>query len=200
MDKRKLHHQYTKIRGFKPWPLLLASLIFLGIGIYGLRQNNFKMIELREAVIQADENNGDVEGALKNLRSFVHGHMNTNLSSGEFAIKPPIQLKNRYEKLAQAEAERTKELNKDVQKKAEEICGQRHPGAGFNSPRVACIAEYMRLNAQHESEVPSELYKFDFVSPRWSPDLAGISLLLCGLFFAAFLIRLAAGWWYKKIL
>jgi hypothetical protein len=200
MDKRKLHHRYVRLRRVKPWYFLLASVLFLALGIYGLRQNNFKMIELREAVIQADENNGDVEGTLNNLRSFVHGHMNTDLSSGEFAIKPPIQLKNRYEKLAQIEAERTKELNKEVQQKAEALCGQRHPGAGFNSPRVACIADYMRINALQENEVPSELYKFDFVSPKWSPDLAGLSLLFSTLFFAAFIARLLTGWWYRRIL
>lgn len=158
------------------------------------------MIELRQAVVKADEAGGDVERPLNELRSFVHGHMNTDLSSGEFAITPPIQLKHRYEKLAAAEAERAKELNKDIQKQAESICGQKHPGAGFNSPRVACIAEYMRTNAVSENEVPSELYKFDFVSPKWSPDLAGISLLLAGSFFFLFITRILVGWWYRQVI
>lgn len=195
-----MHHQYKRLKPFRAWPLLLAGVLFLALGVYGLRQNNYKMIELRQAVVKADEAGGNVEKPLNKLRSFVHGHMNTDLSSGDFAITPPIQLKHRYEKLAAAEAERVKELNKDVQKQAESTCGQKHPGAGFNSPRVACIAEYMRTNAVSENEVPSELYKFDFVSPRWSPDLAGISLLLAGFFFFLFIIRLLVGWWYRQVI
>ena len=199
MDKRKLHHQYTKIRPFKAWPFLVLSLVFLAVGIYGLRQNNFEMIRLRDEVIKADERGGDVEETLAELREHVHGHMNTDLSGGDFGIKPPIQLKNRYEQLAKIENERVKEERKQIQSTAEKICGERYPGAGFNSPRVECIAEYMRVNAPSANEVPSELYKFDFVSPRWSPDLAGWSLLAAAALFLVFVFKLAAGWWYKKV-
>lgn len=197
LNKRHLHHQYRKIRAFKPWYFLAIAVVFLLIGIFGLRQNSLKVVELRDAVYAADEQNGDVEGALRDLRGFVYSHMNTNLSSGNFSIKPPIQLKHRYERLASAEAERVKALNIEIQKKAESLCAAQHPGAGFNSARVSCIAEYMRVNAATENDVPSELYKFDFVSAPWSFDAAGIGLLGALIFFAIFILRLAVGWWYK---
>lgn len=200
MNKKKLHHEYTKIRPIRAWPFLALALLFLATGVYGLRQNNLEMVRLRQAVIEADEKNGDVEKALAELREHVHGHMNTNLSSGNVAIKPPIQLKNRYERLAKVEAERVKELNKAEQAKAEQVCAARHPGEGFNSPRVACIAEYMREKGVAENPVPAELYKFDFVSPKWSPDLAGISLLLSAAFILLFITRVLAGWWYKRVI
>jgi preprotein translocase subunit SecF len=200
LNKRRLHHQYTKIRPMPAWPFLVASLIFLGIGIYGLRQNNFEMIRLRSAVIETDKNNGDVEKALQELRSHVHGHMNTNLASGDFAIKPPIQLKSRYDRLATIEAARVKEKNKAIQAKAEQICAAKHQGGVFNSQRVNCITEYLRERAITEDPVPAELYKFDFVSPRWSPDLAGWSLLASAVLFLLFILRLFVGFWYKKLL
>ena len=111
LNKRNLHHQYKKIKVFKPWYFLAIAGVFLIIGVVGLRQNSFRAVELRDAVYAADEKNGDVEGALRELREYVYSHMNTNLSSGNFSIKPPIQLKHRYEDLSAAEAEKTKALN-----------------------------------------------------------------------------------------
>jgi len=148
--------------------------------------------------VEADKSNGDVETALHELRSFVHSHMNTNLSSGEFAIKPPIQLKARYERLATGEQQRVQALNAQVAAQAESTCGQQFPAGGFNSPRVSCIQDYVSRNAASDQGIPSELYKFDFLSPRWSPDLAGISLLLSAIFFFLFAMRVAVAVWMKK--
>lgn len=196
-SKRKLNYDYRRIRKIKSRYLLLLTVFFLILGIYGLRQNNFRMIELRNAVVTADEQNGDVEGSLRELRAFVYGHMNTNLSSGNVPIKPPIQLKYRYERLAAAESARVKQANEAVKSKGEEICASQHPGAGLNSPRVACVAEYVRVNSIKDSGVPPELYKFDFVSPNWSPDLAGISLLLALVTFSALVAKTLLGIWYR---
>jgi hypothetical protein len=43
------------------------------------------------------------------------------------------------------------------------------------------------------------MYKFDFVSPSWSPDLAGFSLLLAILFGAATVLRIAVGQIIKRL-
>lgn len=196
MNKRKLHHIHRKFRIISPWYFLTASAVFLAIGVYGLRQNNFTMINLRQAVVTADENNGDVEKALEELRLFVYGHMNTNLSSGKFAIKPPIQLKHRYDQLVDAEQQKVKGVNQTVQQQGEAICAAQFPAAGYNSPRVACIQQYVSANAKKANDVPPELYKFDFVSPRWSPDLAGISLLISALFFMLFALRFLVERWF----
>lgn len=157
---------------------LAAALIFGAISVVALRNNYSTMVELRQAVVVADEQNGDIEGALQALREHVHRHMNTNLSSGANPIKPPIQLKSRYERLMAAERERVKTLNAEVTREAEAICSKRFPGAGFNSPRVACITDYVADNAAKENSIPEDLYKFDFVSPRWSPDIAGLSIIV----------------------
>lgn len=197
MDKRKLHHQYKRIRGVKSWYFLAASLIFLAIGVQGLRQNNIEAIRLREEVVKADANNKDVEKPLRDLRQHIYSHMNSDLSSGSTTIKQPIQLKNRYERLVAAEAKRTKANNADVQKEAQRVCASRFPAGGFNTARVACVADYLSENAAKEKSIPPELYKFDFVSPAWTADKAGLSLLAAGLLFIIFIIRAVTGWWYR---
>ncbi len=189
--KNTYHYSLRKLHHVKPVYLLIPTIIFFGLSVYGLRDNNFKMIELRQAVITADEQNGDVETALQNLRGHVHGHMNTNLNSGNFAIKPPIQLKGRYERLMKSEEARIKSLNEEVTRQAEAQCGSQFPGQGFNAPRVSCIQDYVARNASQTNDIAQDLYKFDFVSPRWSPDLAGISIVLGALFGLASIIRLA---------
>lgn len=198
MDKKHLHYIHKKSSRFHAWYFLIIAMIFLGLAIIGLRQNYSTMVELREAVYESDEQNGDTEKPLQELRSFVHGHMNTNLSSGSNAIKPPIQLKARYNRLVTAEEERVKATNAEVTVAAENICGQRFPAGGFNAPRVACIQEYVQANALKPNTVPDALYKFDFISPRWSPDLAGWSLLGFGLFMTLFISRLIMERWLKR--
>lgn len=187
---RQRHVANQSIMGFKPWYFLIVAGLTLVISVAALRNNNTTMIRLRDAVVVADQQNADVELALQDLRRHVYSHMNTDLSSGNNAIKPPIQLKARYERLAGAEQERIKQANTATAIKAEAVCAGQYPSGGYNAPRVACVQEYMRVNAQAVASIPDSLYKFDFVSPRWSPDLAGISLLLSLLSFVLFI-----GWY-----
>jgi hypothetical protein len=198
MNKRKLNYYHRRFQIISPWYFLVGAFIFLAIGVYGLRQNNFTMIKLRQAVITADEKNGNVEKALDELRTYVYSHMNTNLSSGQNAIKPPIQLKNRYEKLVKAQEGSVEAYNKTVQQKGEAICAREFPALGYNAPRVACVQDYVGAHAKTAAdEIPAELYKFDFVSPKWSPDLAGISLLISSLLFLLFVLRFSVERWFK---
>lgn len=198
MDKRHLHHYYTRLRRVKPWYFLLAAAVFFALAIYGLRQNNLTMLELRQEVTKADKNDGDVEKALSNLRDFVYRHMNTDLSSGSSAINPPIQLKYKYERLLAKEEKAAKKANESVKRRAEQTCGAKYPAAGYNSPRVSCVQKYVRQNASQPSDnVPEDLYKFDFASPGWTPDFAGVTLALSSMFFVVFLAWLALLGWLK---
>src|SRR5664279_288777 len=121
MGKRHLHHLWTRLRAISLWYLLAMCLVSGCVCIYSLRQNNLTMIRLRNQVFAADQQNGNVEGALKNLREFVYAHMNTNLDSGS-GIRPPIQLKYRYERLVQAEKDRVSAANSKIYNDAQTIC------------------------------------------------------------------------------
>lgn len=198
-SRKKLDQYHKKFHLISPWYFFLVAVIFLAIGVYGLRQNNFTMIRLRQAVITADEKNTDVEGALENLREFVYNHMNTNLSGAEGSIYPPIQLKNRYEALVKKQSKNIDNYNKNIQDEGSKVCAKKFPKSGYNSDRVNCISDYVSRNAKTASDaVPPELYMFDFVSPRWSPDLAGFSLLISAIFFILFACRYAVELWFKS--
>ena len=113
MKKNKPAHIATTNSKLKPWYFLALALLSGTACTLALRQNNLNMIKLRDQVFVVDKANGDIEKALKDLREYVYAHMNTNLSSGN-SIKPPIQLKYRYERLLEAEKQRVKTTNDKI--------------------------------------------------------------------------------------
>jgi hypothetical protein len=179
MNKRKLHHVYTRFRTVTFWPLFAAFVIFGLIAVTSLRANNQHMLTLRNAVFQTDKDNGDIENALRDLRTYVYAHMNTNLASGNNPVKPPIQLKYTFERLQASEKQRVIDATTQVYVDAGINCdGQ---GLTTGTPRVSCVQAYIGAHPVTANPVPDTLYKFDFTSPVWSPDLAGWSILAFGL-------------------
>lgn len=198
-SKRYLHHLWSKLRPISHWYFLVAAILCAVIAVGALRQNNLRMVELRQAVTVADESGEGVDVALNELREHVYAHMNTDLTSGGNAIYPPIQLKNTYERLTQDERDRVAAINKKVSADAVRICEARYPAGQLRNGRVQCVQKYITENSVQENfdDVPKELYQFAFVSPAWSPDLAGFSLLAAIVFFLFFVLRLGLGLWLK---
>ena len=181
MNKRQLHHVWTRLRPVSYWYFIVLFLTFGFISLLALRQNNLKAIELRDKVLQVDEANGDVEAALRELRGYVYSHMNAGLSGGEGSIKQPVQLKYRYERLVRAEKQRVSAINEKVYTDAQVHCERLIP-TGTIASRVPCVQDYVSKNTVNEKPIPDSLYKFDFAAPAWSPDLAGWSLVLTAVF------------------
>lgn len=197
MDKRKLHHIWASIRPVRAFYFLLAASVCFIIGLNALRQNNLTAIRLRDEVAKVDEQNGDVEAALKKLREHVYSHMNSNLSGGSTNIQQPVQLKFRYERLLSAEKKRVSAENEKIYNDAQVDCERRFPAGLSGSNRIPCIEEYVSSRSTKEQTIPDGLYKFDFISPSWSPDLAGISLLLSAVFALLFIVRFLLDRWMK---
>ena len=171
---------------------LLLFVISLALTMFALRDNNQEMVRLRAAVYAADKNGGDVENTLTELREYVHSHMNTDLTGGGNAIKPPIQLKYTYERLVAAEQAKANSANTQLYTEAQEYCQAQNPSSFSGGPRVPCIEEYVTTHGVPASQIniPAGLYKFDFVSPLWTTDVAGWSLVLTVLLFIAFVASL----------
>lgn len=172
----------------------MLAVISLAIGIVALRANNEHMIKLRDAVYTADKNNDNVEGALHKLQSYVTSHMNTNLTGGNTGVYPPVQLKYTYDRLVQAESEALAQSNSALYTAAQAYCEAQRP-TGYVINRIGCVEDYLTTHdTLHQiAPIPDALYKFSFISPTWSPDLAGWSLVVAafsgGSFVIAFVLK-----------
>lgn len=197
-NKRKLHHFLTVLRQVNTYLLLGICISFAVLAVLSLRNNNQNMVKLRSAVFESDKNNKDIELSLKNLRAYVYKHMNTNLASGANAVRPPIQLKYTFERLnavnvATYQAETKRNLDD-----AERICVEQFPGTVFSQPRLDCAKAYAAAHPVVQKSISDDLYKFDFLSPAWTPDLAGLSIVISGLFFLLSVVRVLSSWAIKR--
>jgi len=95
------------------------------------------------------------------------------------------------------EKARVEAANGNIYTTAQAECEKQFPAGVSGSGRIGCIEQYVSNNGVAENPIPDALYKFDFVSPRWSPDAAGISLLLGGVFFLLFVVRFTLERWLK---
>lgn len=197
-SKKQLHHAWRYIRPLKPWYIMVVLVLLVGLTVVALRINYQTMVTLRQSVYTADEQNKDVELAMYELRQFVYSHMNTDLTSGQNSVFPPIQLKHTYDRLAAAEQERIKTVNETIYSDAQAYCEAKYPQSYSGGPRVPCIQEYIAANGVQPRQVPDSLYKFDFVSPFWSPDAAGWLLVLTVLTTLLLVVRVAVPFILRK--
>jgi hypothetical protein len=199
MDNTQLHYFGRRIKRINVWLLVCLFVLSSLICILALRQNNLGMVAHRTAVYQADEKAGNVEAALQELRAYVASHMNTSLATNNSAVYPPVQLKYTYQRLKQTESERTKQASAVVYTDAQNHCERLYPGSFSGGPRVPCIEAYIAQHGVKERLIPDALYKFDFATPRWSPDLAGMSMLISIGLAIAIVVRLGLVYLIKKL-
>jgi preprotein translocase subunit SecF len=198
MNKKRWHRIWTQLRLVKPWYFLVLVVLFGSISVYALRQNNLTMERLRSDVFTADKNNGDVNAALQNLQTYVTSHMNTDLSSGPNGAYPPIQLQYTYERLQQAADQAATAQNSSLYTDAENYCQGQIPTGFSGRYRVACVEQYVENQGVKVPQVPASLYEFDFISPSWSPDLAGWTLVASVVAFLSYLATWLTDRWFKR--
>jgi preprotein translocase subunit SecF len=199
MDKKLGSRAWKSFRAIKPIYFLILFLAGCGLTIYALRYNNLTMVNLRTALYQADKNDTNVSQKLDALQSYVTSHMNTDLSTGPNAAYPPIQLQYTYQRLETAEQQRVAAINSKIYTEAQVYCQQQNPVSYYGKARVPCVEQY--VEQQHGATaqpIASALYEFDFVSPSWSPDLAGWSLLASILLFILFVTSWVTRRWSGK--
>lgn len=146
--------------------------------LYYLRSNNLAMIDLYKKVEAADVSGVDTYGQLKNLQSYVAGHMNA--TPPKLGSNPGIQLKNTYERAKKAETDRIANERTRIYNEAISYCEALLPQS-LLSQRAQCIIDRNASQTVTEKQVVADLYRYDFVSPRWSADSAGWSVLASAL-------------------
>ncbi len=159
---------------FKLWQLLLLTIFFALCSAFFLRQNNLKMVELRNNVVEADKSGAGLDQALENLNSYIFKHMNTQ-------VVRPIELVNTYNRRAQAVIQASQTGNgRDIYAEGTAACERR----GIPLSSIAqCIAQYANDNSAGLSPVQIVLpdknrFIYSYASPLWTPDLAGLFVLL----------------------
>ncbi len=198
MDKRKTHHYYTKLRLIKPWYLLALALLSGLVCVFALRANNQHMIALRDAVYSADKDGSDVNKPLHELQAYVTTHMNTDLNAEGSTVYPPIQLKYTYDRLVQAQKAQAGLTGEQIYNNAQKYCEAQNSTDFSGRNRVPCIEQYVQTHqADKAAKVPDALYKFAFVAPSWSPDLAGWSMVIGILSIIGFVFSFIAGRLYR---
>jgi len=183
-------HKHLEKRSILLLSVFGALFVFFTIlSIIGLTQNSQGAKERYDTLIAVDQAGGDVETALNDLRLYIYSHMNTQIGS-ELGIHPPIQLKGTYERLVAAEEHRVAQANETIYAAAQADCEQKFAAGSLRNGRVQCVEAYLDANGVKAKTIEDDFYKFDFVPPTWSADLAGISILLAGAFGIIFSIDL----------
>ncbi len=179
-NRGRLRRILRAIRAIKIWQLFVLLLLSGIITAIGFRLNNLGMMERVDAVTRADET-GDpkaLQERIEDLRRYVSTHMNTDLRGGIF-------LTHSYERVREAAMQSAQDPanpNSDAYRRASVECQtERFRVAGGY---VQCVMNKVgslpgQSNLASELKLPrSELYKINIVSPVWSPDLAGFSVLV----------------------
>lgn len=199
MNKAKIHHIWKKTRWLSLIIIVIGFVSFTSLAILALRQNNLTMLELKNAVYVADENNQGLEQALINLRNYIYSHMNTNLRSSS-SSEAPIQLINQFNRYISAEQARLALNGESSKVYAEAQANCEKPELTLTA-RAQCIQEYVVIHGGDFRELrvpPKELYAYDFASPRFTLDIAGISIIFSIIFLVMLIARLLIGFIIKK--
>lgn len=179
-DNRRVKRSIKQLQRIKTWQLLILLLLMAFVAATFLRINNIGMIQRREAVLQADRA-GDAEtmtDRLYDLQRYTAGHMNAN--TGTF------YLENQYKRDVKALVQRAQESNDEgdnILAKADATC--RAQFTGYSQAYTDCVAaEQAKYPPSSDPlqnvKLPStSLYRFSYISPLWSPDFAGWSVLAC---------------------
>lgn len=180
-----------RLEHVKTWQLLILLVLAAFISATLLRLNNVGMLQRRDAVLTADTN-GDqqaIHNRLYELQVYASTHMNA--STGD------IYLTKQYSRDSQAilqAASAAKNGASSISAQAYDIC--RKSFSTWSLAAVQCVSdEVARLTPAgddgtvHVSFPSPALYRHSFVSPLWSPDFAGFSVLLTLLIALVVIVR-----------
>ena len=195
-DKRSLSRIYARIRTVKTWQLVVILCIGLLVSASLLRLNNQAMDHYRKAVYAADKEGKKetIRTSLIDLQRYVTHHMNTNLLNGVYLQEEYNRPLDVWDKSTQSSTN----PNAAVYQQASIECRARWQGgvASFRNDYVACVAE--RVKALGVADDPSNIghrpdpedYHYNYVSPLWSADIAGFSVLFNVLIISVIGIRI----------
>lgn len=192
-DKGEIRREIWMLSRVKTWQLVIVLILFVFVAATFLRLNNIGMVERLKAVTSSDMAAASEETAsrLYDLQRYAAAHMNAD--TGQFDLVGQYQ---RDYEAAIARASETNTSSQSITAKADAICKPRF--SGWSLAYVQCVRDELDKfgsseNLQSDVELPNAaLYRHSFVSPLWSPDFAGWSVLICLFIALVILLRLIA--------
>lgn len=191
-NKRNVKSAIKGLQRVKTWQLIVLLVFAAFLTATFLRLNNIGMVERRAAVMSADEA-GDTEvltSRLYDLQQYVTRHMNTDLGQG-------VYLEESYRRDSQAAldaASSDSNPNGNIYQLAQEVCAPRF--STYSTAYLECttseLAKYPAASELVDAVAlpPVNTYLHSFVSPVWSPDFAGFSLLVCVILVLVIIVRI----------
>lgn len=176
----------------KTWQLFVLLVLSIFVAATFLRLNNIGMIERRTSVMDADAagNNTATQTRLYDLQRYVSSHMNTDMGKG-------VYLESTYKRDAQAAytaASNDNNPNGNIYKKAQDVCAPRF--TRYSYAYLQCTLSELAKYPASDNLISSvklpqaSMYLHVFVSPLWSPDFAGLSVLVCIAILTMIIVRL----------
>ena len=190
VDKKQVRRNIKQLQRIKTWQLIIL-LIFAGfISATFLRLNNVGMVERRTAVMSADSvgDNKATLNRLYDLQRYVTAHMNTEMGKG-------VYLESTYKRDAQAAYEAASvdtNPNGNIYKKVQAVCMPKF--THWTYAYLVCTADELAKYPASADLISSvklpqaDTYLHVYISPLWSPDFAGWSVLI----FVAILLMIVA--------
>ena len=208
-EDNRIRHRIKMIQKLALWQLILLFVISAIISASFLRLNNVGMIQRRDAVIEADKqtDTGVLTSRLYDLQSYVSKHMNTDLGRG-------IELTESYKRDEASNIAATQTVsNINIYKQANEICQPKN--LKVLTIYRQCVYDYLNsipsgqvvatsLSTEQQLQL---IYIHNYISPLWSPDFAGFSvlvtiailLLIITRILAILFLRLMLKKYYKSV-
>lgn len=218
MGGKKSNHIRKSLRSFtgvRTWQLILILIPLLFVTATLLRLDHLKMVELRDAVLDADAANDDaaIKESLEKLHQFVISHVVINVveSNGVQSIifgTGPFYLEQQYLRAANAAIEEAESHlsndanpNGNIYAAVSAICRPLAVANGWswNNPNyLNCwtseLAKYPasdNLNVELTAKAPStELFRHNYASPLWAPTWSGLAILVSAIIIVVIIIRI----------
>ncbi|MBQ3441393.1 hypothetical protein IJG27_03755 [Candidatus Saccharibacteria bacterium] len=203
-----------KIPKVKTWQLVLILIPMSFISATLLRFDHLKMIDLKNAVISADESGDEqrTKDALNELKKFVESHniLNIEEKNGNFVLyfgSGEIYLAKTYERTATAMKIRAQEEagvyanpNGNIYAQAMAVCQPlaHQYGWSWDTPEhIACYQQELSKYPTTETiedeikvDLPStSLYRYDFISPIFTFTPSGIFVVLTIILTIVIIVR-----------
>ncbi|MEI7689470.1 MAG: hypothetical protein WCI79_00695 [Candidatus Saccharibacteria bacterium] len=192
-DRKQMKRNIRQLQRIKTWQLLVLLVLVGFVVATFLRLNNIGMVQRREAVASADlaGDNEITQTRLFDLQRYVSAHMNTDMGKGiylEEGYKRDVQ--NAYNRAAA-----DTNPNGNIYKKAQDVCAPQF--SSWSYAYIQCttdeLAKYPASSNLDSVKLPqADAYLHVFVSPLWSPDFAGWSVLVFGVIALMIIVRFAS--------